>query len=91
MFLNIVFYNKPMNATIRQRILTRMFTHRLIGGKHRAVELIIRNLEPTDEAKEEFDNLARENIIILKPTGYGLHCSLNPNRVFDVKKELGIA
>ncbi len=78
-----------MAATIRQRILTRMFSHRLIGGKHRAVELVVRNLEPSDEAREMFDQLVRENIIILKPTGYGLHCSLNPQRVFDVKRELG--
>ncbi len=79
-----------MTASLRERILTRLITHRLIGGKHREAELIIRNLEPRESAKEEFDNLVRENIIILKPTSYGLHCSLNPNRVFDVKRELGI-
>jgi hypothetical protein len=73
---------------IRQRILSKMVRHNVWGEKHTAYDNIPRGF-PKDKWKDvrvELDALIREGIIQTKPTGYGLHVSLNILRKDEIER-----
>ncbi|MEK6970369.1 MAG: hypothetical protein AABW68_01585 [archaeon] len=71
---------------IRKRILIKMASHRWWGEKHTAYDNIPRGF-PKDTwgiVRSELDALIKEGFILVKPTGYGRHVSLN----MDMKPEI---
>ena len=73
---------------IRKRILTKMARHAWWGGKHTAYDNIPRGF-PKDlwkDVRAELDALIKEGFILTKPTGYGLHLSLNVQRKGEIEQ-----
>ena len=73
---------------MKQRILTKMVRHNQWEGKHTAFD----NLPPgfpkelRKDVKKEAEELIKEGVIIKKPTGYGLHISLNVKKKDEIEK-----
>lgn len=73
---------------IRRWILRKMARHNYWGGKHTAFDNIPKGT-PKDQWKDvrhELEQLIRDGLVAEKPTGYGLHVSLNVNRKADIEK-----
>ena len=72
-------------------ILRKLFRHRLIGGKHTAVENLTKGLPKhlIGKAKETLNELIKEKFLIPKSTSYGLQISLNPEKVNEILKIIG--
>ncbi|MBS3133561.1 hypothetical protein J4470_05585 [Candidatus Woesearchaeota archaeon] len=73
---------------IKKIILRKLFRHRIIGGKHTAVENLTKGIPKhiVGEAKEAVKELIKEGFVIPKPTSYGLQVSLNPERIEEITR-----
>lgn len=73
---------------IRWRILRKMVRHRWWGGKHTAFDNLPKSFpkELWKEVKEEVRELIRGGFLIEKPTGYGLHVSLNVQKKAEIER-----
>ena len=79
---------KLSEMRIRRRILVKMVRHNWWGGKHTAYDNIPRGF-PKDlwkDVRVELDHLIKEGIILTKPTGYGLHLSLNVQMKSEIER-----
>jgi len=95
-----VFTNKSINITFdffllmddEKIILRKLFRRRIIGGKHTAIENMTKSLpkHKIGDAKKAVDNLIKKNLILTKPTSYGLQVSLNPEKIEEIYRILGI-
>ncbi|HLD18642.1 MAG TPA: hypothetical protein VJB90_01370 [Candidatus Nanoarchaeia archaeon] len=73
---------------LKKIILRKLYRHRIIGGKHTAIEHLTKGL-PTHmigDAKEAVDELIKQELILTKKTSYGLQVSLNPKRISDIER-----
>ncbi|TAL57995.1 MAG: hypothetical protein EPN86_00980 [Nanoarchaeota archaeon] len=73
---------------LKKIILRKLYRHRVIGGKHTAVEHLSKGLPKhlVGEAKITIDELIKEELIIPKSTNYGLHISLNPRKIQEIER-----
>lgn len=71
---------------LKQTILRKLFRRRIIGGKHTAFEHVTASIPKHlhGDAKKAAGELIKEGLILSKPTGYGLHISLNPERIAEI-------
>ena len=79
-----------MATAIEKAILSKMYRHGYIGGKHTSEDNIPKSL-PKDkygDAKKALKNLIRQGYIIPKTTSYGLQVSLNSKRIAEIKQIL---
>lgn len=79
-----------MGNIIRKAILKKLYTKRIIGGKHTDIKNIPKGF-PRNLHKEIMimvNELIREGMFVKKPTGYGLHISLNPRRIKEIEDEI---
>ena len=69
-------------------ILRKLYRHRIIGGKHTAIEHLTKGLpkHAVGEAKEAVIVLIKEGFLIQKQTSYGLQVSLNSDRIDDIAR-----
>lgn len=80
----------PDMDEVRKHIIRKLFFRRCIGGKHTAVEHALAGI-PRDRRKDAtaaLKRLAHDGIVLLKPTNYGLHVSLNPKALPTIRKSL---
>ena len=79
---------KLSNLEIRKQILRKMVRHNYWGGKHTAFDNIPKGLPKHlwKEVKKEIEQLIREGFIAKKPTGYGLHVSLNIQMKAEIER-----
>jgi len=72
-------------------ILQKMYRHRIIGGKHTAVEHLTKSLpkHAIGEAKNVVKELVKEGLILTKSTNYGLQVSLNPEKIGEIEGVIG--
>jgi len=77
---------------VKIEILRKMLRHRWIGGKHTSIDNIPKGF-PQHE-RSHVSNLTRdlvkEGFILHKPTSYGEEVSLNPGKLYEIKKLVGI-
>ena len=73
---------------IKKIILRKLYRHRIIGGKHTAIENLTKSLPKhlIGDAKEAVNELIKEGIILTKRTSYGLQVSLNPEKIDEISK-----
>ncbi|MDD5162845.1 MAG: hypothetical protein PHD95_01410 [Candidatus ainarchaeum sp.] len=66
----------------------KMVRHNLWGSKHTAFDNIPKGLpkELWKDVKNELEQLIREGFVVKKPTGYGLHVSLNVGMKAEIEK-----
>ncbi len=71
-------------------ILRKLFRHRYVGGKHTDIENLKKGIprDKAGEAKEIIEEFIRQKILIEKPTSYGLHVSINPEKIPEVLRIL---
>lgn len=79
---------KLSNFEIRRQILRKMARHNYWGEKHTAFDNLPKGFPKHlwKEVKQEIGQLIREGFIIKKPTGYGLHVSLNVGMKAEIEK-----
>ncbi|MDD5148015.1 MAG: hypothetical protein PHH08_00955 [Candidatus ainarchaeum sp.] len=65
-----------------------MVRHNWWGGKHTAFDNIPKGFpkELWKDVKNELEQLVREGFVVKKPTGYGLHVSLNVGKKAEIEK-----
>ncbi len=71
-------------------IVKKLFHHGYIGGRHTDIENLKKGLagHVKGDVKESAKELVKEEILILKPTSYGLHVSLNSRKREEIEKYL---
>lgn len=76
---------------ITTNILRKMYLYGYIGGKHTSVDNIQKSFPKHERGnvKKGIKSLVRANLIILKSTGYGQHCSLNPRMIDEIERQIG--
>ena len=79
---------KLSNYEIRKWILKKMMRHNWWGGKHTAFDNIPKGSPKHiwKEIRNELELLIKENYVLKKPTGYGLHVSLNVKMKAEIEK-----
>lgn len=73
---------------LKKIILRKLYRHRIIGGKHTAIEHLTSGLPKhiAGFAKDAVKELIKEGYILAKPTSYGLQVSLNPEKIDEISK-----
>ncbi|MCL4391246.1 MAG: hypothetical protein M1284_01150 [Candidatus Parvarchaeota archaeon] len=72
---------------IKARILRKLIIQDIWGAKHTAYDNLPKGL-PKDKrgfAKDVADDLIKERVLLEKPTNYGLHVSLNPEKALEIR------
>ncbi|MBI2145772.1 hypothetical protein HYU22_00350 [Candidatus Woesearchaeota archaeon] len=71
-------------------VVKKLFQHGYIGGRHTDIENLKKGLpgHVKGDVKEAAQELIKEEILIPKPTSYGLHVSLNPRKRQEIDKYL---
>ena len=69
-------------------ILRKMYFYRHIGGKHTSIDNLQKSFPKHERGNVSgaIKVLVKSNLVILKSTGYGKHCSLNPKMIYEVEK-----
>ena len=69
-------------------ILRKLYRHRIIGGKHTAVEHLTKGLPKhmVGFAKEAVNQLIKQRFLLTKNTSYGLQVSLNSDKIDEISK-----
>lgn len=74
---------------VKKRILYKMARKSLWGGKHTAYDEMWKRGIPQEhwaDFKDGLDALIKEGFVVKKPTGYGLHISLNVRMKAEIEK-----
>ncbi|MFH0970278.1 MAG: hypothetical protein V1776_02340 [Candidatus Diapherotrites archaeon] len=73
---------------IRKRILTKLVRHRIWGEKHTAYDNIPHGFPKHlwKDVRNELNHLIHEGFIREKPTGHGLHVSLNVEKKTQIEE-----
>ncbi len=71
-------------------VVKKLFQHGYIGGRHTDIENLKKGLpgHVRGDVKEAVKELIKEELLIPKPTSYGLHVSLNPLKREEMDKYL---
>ena len=79
---------KLSNYELRKWILKKMVRHNWRGGKHTAFDNMPKGAPKHiwKEIRNELELLIKENYVLKKPTGYGLHVSLNVKMKAEIEK-----
>lgn len=69
-------------------VLRKMYFYGYIGGRHTSIDNLQKSFAKHDrgEVKGSVKELIKERFVIPKKTGYGLHCSLNPNMIKEIEE-----
>ena len=69
-------------------ILRKLFRHRMIGAKHTAIEHLTKGLpkHAIGDAKDAVKELIKKDLILQKPTSYGMQVSLNQEKIDEILK-----
>ena len=85
--------NTSSDEHLKAEMLLNLARKRCFGGKHTAVENMYRGIEQKrlgkeglKRAKKLAEELIKEDLVIPKPTHYGLQVSLNPKKSEEIKK-----
>ena len=75
---------------IKAKILFKLARRRNWGGSHTAFDNLKKGFKPKDHefVSEAAEQLIRENLVFRKPTGYGLHVSLNQEHAKEIKDKI---
>ena len=68
-------------------VLRKMFMYGYIGARHTSIDNLQKSFGKHERGKVKkiVENLIRAGYIIPKKTGYGVHCSLNKNRIPEIE------
>lgn len=71
-------------------IIDYLLAHRYIGHKQTTFEIMVRHVPATDKklAKHAMENLIRKGFIATKRKHYGIHISLMPSKLDEIREYL---
>ena len=74
----------------KAKILFKLARRRNWGGSHTAFDNLKKGFKPKDQEwiKKAAEELIKENLVWKKPTGYGLHVSLNHEKAHEIKTKI---
>jgi hypothetical protein len=77
-----------MSNDIQKAILAKLHRHGYIGGRHTSIDNIPKGFPKHvyGKVKKVAKELTKQNLIIVKPTAYGLQASLNPYKMDEIEK-----
>lgn len=72
---------------IHREILRRMFVYHYIGGRHTDEKNVIKFLPKHERGagKDALEDLIKLGFVIEKVTSYGMHVSLNPRAIGEIR------
>ena len=72
-------------------VLRKMYLDGYIGARHTSMDTLQKSFPKHERGNvnDAVKKLVKQNFIIRKPTRYGLHCSLNPEKVSQVRELIG--
>lgn len=75
-------------SLVRAKLLFKLARRRNWGHSHTAFDDLKKGFKPHEqkEVKKEAEKLIKEGLLLPKPTGYGLHVSLNHERAGEIKQ-----
>ena len=75
--------------TIKKFIVRKSYRHRIWLHKHTNINNLPKGLpnelRPSKEVRKAIDELLKEQILLSKPTHYGLEVSLNPKKLKEIE------
>ena len=73
---------------IKARLLFKLARRSKWGNSHTAFDNLKKGFKPREHllVKKAAEELIKENLLFKKPTGYGLHVSLNHERAAEIKQ-----
>ena len=73
---------------VRAKILFKLARRRNWGNSHTAFDNLKKGFKPHEHGtvKTVAEALIKENLLLKKPTHYGLHISLNHNKAQEIKR-----
>lgn len=87
-----MFTNRGIDMSeIRKVLLRKLLRAGKIGASHTSFDNLPKGFPKhlSGEVKEEAEKLIKENLLIKKPTNYGLQAALNPARIKEIKEIAG--
>jgi len=77
-----------MIVDIQKAILAKLYRHGYIGGRHTSVDNIPKGFPKHvyGKVKKVAKDLMKQNLIMVKPTAYGLQVSLNPHKMVEIER-----
>ena len=75
---------------IKAKVLFKLARRRNWGNSHTAFDDLTKGFKPKDheDVKKAAEELIKENLLFKKPTGYGLHVSLNHEKAKEIKEKI---
>ena len=75
---------------VKVKILFKLCRRRNWGGSHTAFDNLKKSFKPKDHTlvKKAAEELIKENFLFKKPTGYGIHISLNHEKAREIKAKI---
>ena len=73
-------------------VLEKLYRNRVVGAKHISLEDLGTGCPSHERGNIEknLKKLVKENLVLQHPTSYGMQYALNPQRLQDIMKILGI-
>ncbi len=83
----ILKFDEEILQEAKKKILRKLFTKHIIGGKHTSFENIRKSFDRNEYplAEEAIEGLVREGFLMWHPTSYGKQYSINPRAIAVVK------
>lgn len=77
-------------SKIRKTLLIKLYRSGCWGGKHTSFENLPKGFPShlKGYVKKVAENLIKENILLSKPTHYGLEVSLNPTKKIEIELKI---
>ena len=75
---------------VKAKLLFKLARRRNWGNSHTAFENLKKGFKPREHllVKKATEELIKENFLFKKPTGYGLHVSLNHKKGTEIKQTI---
>lgn len=75
---------------VKAKVLFKLARRRNWGGSHTAFDNLKKSFKPKDRdlVKKAAEELIKGNFLFKKPTGYGLHVSLNHEKAQEIKAKI---
>ena len=75
---------------VKAKLLFKLARRRNWGNSHTAFDDLKKGFKPNDhkDVKKAAEELIKENFLFRKPTGYGLHVSLNHEKAKEIKEKI---
>ncbi len=73
-------------------ILKHLYKHAYIGKRHTPFENALKGIPKhlRGEAKDSLESMIKTGLVLPYPTGHGLDVRINPDRVAEVKRIIGV-